>query len=86
MSFFTGLFGNGYDRIINTPGQHKDLICKKCECVTDHVSITWEEFDEVELSPLERVAYRVLGDLNPGANIVGGRPFQCMRCSTKRSI
>ena len=39
------------DRAINVSGQHKDLLCQRCEAVTEHVSVSWAELaDEAPIS------------------------------------
>jgi len=75
------------DRAINVSGQHKDLLCERCEAVTDHVSLSWAELvDEAptsESSTFVKNSLRALGrvgDLEPISNIHRGRPYRCTRC------
>ena len=75
------------DRAINVSGQHKDLLCKRCEAVTDHVSVSWAELaDEAPISDSSTFVKNSLralgrvGDLEPISNINRGRPYRCTRC------
>ena len=75
------------DRAINVSGQHKDLLCQRCEAVTDHVSVSWAELaDEAPISDSSTFVKNSLralgrvGDLEPISNINRGRPYRCTKC------
>lgn len=80
-----------FDLVINRPGQHKDLYCRRCKCVTRHVSISHVEyFCELidwsgnSLNAFVLLVFGKINDLNPVSNLTMGRPHRCMRCSNVR--
>jgi len=75
------------DRAINVSGQHKDLLCQRCEAMMDHVSVSWAELvDEAPISDSSTFVKNSLkalgrvGDLEPISNIYRGRPYRCTKC------
>ena len=68
-------------RIFNVSGEHCDLACSRCGTTTDHVSIS---HGEAEKAAGGSALLGRLGDINPAANLMHGRPFRCTRCRTIR--
>jgi hypothetical protein len=75
------------DRAINVSGQHKDLLCERCNKMTEHISVSWAELaDEAPISDSSTFVKNSLralgrvGDLEPISNIHRGRPYRCTSC------
>ena len=46
------------DRAINVSGQHKDLLCERCDKMTEHISVSWA--DLADEAPIHELLGRVV--------------------------
>ncbi|MDQ3685610.1 MAG: hypothetical protein M3430_08405 [Acidobacteriota bacterium] len=75
-------------KLFNWSGERKDMLCARCRKVTRHVSVSHAETLAKSRNWVTRgvirVCGKVMGDLNPVANLFEGRPYRCAKCNVIR--
>lgn len=72
--------------LINFGGKKKQLYCKYCNRITEHVSISRSDAHKKYYGEGKSSGFLdTLSDMLPTSNLVEGIPFMCKECSNIRS-
>jgi hypothetical protein len=64
-------------------GEHKDLYCSRCGTVTNHVSVSFEEYTDQPASTIDSrgiINNLYTNLLGLSAKLVYGTPYRCCNC------
>jgi hypothetical protein len=70
-------------KVSNVLASDKDLYCKSCDAITEHLSISWSDFMSCQSGNLLETLAAKAQDIQP--SLLLGNPYACKQCKQLRS-